>query len=524
MNMNLKKIKEFNAGWFLKAFLMALLPLVCCLITCAINGQAIWDVYLPSCDWNDELFYFKQVEAIIHYGYPQGYFGFNESHALKLSFAAWSPVLVFPWVLWGLVFGWSLMSPIWCNLFLISLAIFLFVLLVKPSGKQLGTLAVLYCLFPLLTRYILSGMPEVICFSMLIVFYGVAISFLKYEQSNGKLVVLFVMTILLTLMRPYLLLFMFLPVYLWFRKYRKWWCLAGSAGIVLVTFGVYAMIGHYLSAEYLTPLYDTDFLEAFLNQGFMAGVKFTLSSLWYANLEFWARVIESFRSGLAEGAFFTMYWVVLILLGIHAVVSLRKKNDLERILSIHGTFAFVGMWFALLLMYNMKDGSKHFLTFIVVGIFLLSVLECKRFIKPAVVSVAFLFFLFIKADALFEYEIPFATTEKVEMMEHWNQVFEQEVSLELEQVPNYENVIIWVLSDSKGEGESQVLVEWQPLYAIPEGMGISCCYSDFVLDNIGQLKSKYIATSADGRVDKACQEAGFYEISRRGEVVVYRTK
>ena len=147
------------------AFLLSLLPLICCLVHCGVQGYSIRDVYLPASEWNDELFYFKQVEGILKNGYPYGYFGFNESHAAKLSFAAWSPVLVIPWVLWGFVFGWNLLSPIWCNIFLMGLAIFLFVLLVKPQKKQMLTLAVLYCLFPMFTRYILSGMPEIICIS-----------------------------------------------------------------------------------------------------------------------------------------------------------------------------------------------------------------------------------------------------------------------------------------------------------------------------------------------------------------------
>ena len=77
----------------LKAVLMALLPLLCCLVRTAAEGRSIGQVYLPSSEWNDELFYFKQVEGIVNYGFPRGYFGFNESHALQLSFAAWSPVL-----------------------------------------------------------------------------------------------------------------------------------------------------------------------------------------------------------------------------------------------------------------------------------------------------------------------------------------------------------------------------------------------------------------------------------------------
>ena len=183
-----------------KSLLLGLLPLTCCLVYCAAQGRSLGEVYLPGSEWNDELFYYKQVEGIVHYGYPQGYFGFNESHALKLSFAAWSPVLVFPWVLWGLVFGWNLMSPILCNIVLMTLCCVLFVWLVRPAWKQLGVLAFLFCLYRPFVRYMLSGMPEVICFTMLILFCGLAVNYLGREKEY-KLVLLFVLAGVMALMQ-----------------------------------------------------------------------------------------------------------------------------------------------------------------------------------------------------------------------------------------------------------------------------------------------------------------------------------
>ena len=140
---------ERERGTCLKALLLACLPVIACLVYCAARGQGIGEIYLPASERNDELIYYKQVEAILRYGYPQGYFGFNESHALKLSFAAWSPLLMLPWVLWGLLFGWNLMSPVLCNIFLLTAAMFLFGLLAKPDWKQLGITAFLFFLFPL---------------------------------------------------------------------------------------------------------------------------------------------------------------------------------------------------------------------------------------------------------------------------------------------------------------------------------------------------------------------------------------
>ena len=90
---------------------------------------------------------------------------------------------------------------------LLTMTMFVFVWLVKPTWKQLGILTVLFSLYSLFVRYMLSGMPEVICFSLLILFYGLAMSYLK-KESRGKLIAMFVISVLLTLMRPYMLLFL----------------------------------------------------------------------------------------------------------------------------------------------------------------------------------------------------------------------------------------------------------------------------------------------------------------------------
>jgi len=521
MRNRFREIIKGPVGWVIKATLLALLPVLCCVITCAAKGYRITDAYLPASEWNDELFYFKQVEAILEYGYPYGYFGFNESHALKLSFAAWSPILVFPWVLWGGLFDWNLLSPVWCNLFLISVAIFVFVLLVKPSGKKLGILAILYCLFPLFTRYILSGMPEIICFSMVILFYGVAFHYLQSRQSRAELLLLFVMSMVMTWMRPYLVVMVLLPIFLWIKRSRKWWSVAGSAGILAITAGVYGAISYYLSAEYLTPLFETGWITTFFEKGLFAGIKYMLGTLWYQSHDFWARVIESFRSGLAEGAFFSAFLAVLLLLILQTVISFRKKEEIGWIICGHGVISFVGMWMALLLMYRMKDGSKHLLTFVVAGTFMISMMNTRFFKKAAFLAVTFVFFFFIQAKDPYDYQIPFASSEREEEMQYWQEIFDEELLLETEDVPNYDNVIIWVFSDRmKPEGEL-ILTKWQPYYAVPEGMGISCCYSEYIAANLPELKSKYLGTLSGGEIDRMCTEAGYREIGRDNELVVY---
>lgn len=515
---------------FGKAALMAALPLICCLVTCAMQERTIREVYLPGSEWNDELFYFKQVEGMVNFGYPLGYFGFNESHALKLSYAAWSPVLVFPWILWGLVFGWNLMSPVICNIVLMTVAVFLFVWLVKPSWKQMGILTLLFCLYTPFARYMLSGMPEVICFSLLILFYGIAVSYLQ-KESVSKLVWMFAISGLLTLMRPYMILFMLLPMYFWIRK-KKWVGLFGSFAVIGVTFVVYVCIKHYLGAEYFAPLFFTDWITAFFEKGFVGGVQNFVSTLYWKGKGFFSHTIQGYRSGLASGAFFGGYLTVMAVLLYQSFAdfrSVRKKSgnvgkagESDRnllVVEAHLAFSFVGMLFALLLMYKLTEGSKHLLTFIAAGIFVISLMQTLFYKKAVLVGATFAYLYSFMALDPYDYQVPFAETERVEQVANWQETFAEELTLTEENVPCYDNVVIWVFSDVTSKGS--VNNKWQLLYGLPKGFGISCCYSEYVLEHFDTLQSRYLATVAGGEIDARCQSAGYREIGRDADMVVY---
>lgn len=522
----------------LKAVLMALLPVVCCLVRTAAEGRSIGQVYLPSSEWNDELFYFKQVEGIVNYGFPQGYFGFNESHALQLSFAAWSPVLVFPWILWGLFFGWNLMSPVICNIVLLTITMFVFVWLVKPTWKQLGVLTVLFSLYSLFVRYMLSGMPEVICFSLLILFYGLAMSYLK-KESRGRLTAMFVISVLLTLMRPYMLLFLALACYFWIRRSKKagW---IGSVLVVAATGIVYALIKHFLGAEYFTPLFYTDWITTFFTDGIGAGFRNFFGTLHWKGMEFYRHCIEGVRNGLASGAFFDGYLVVLLILLVQSFLDFRKLRRAKRaertvmepedknvrelqnqlIIEVHFALSLIAMLFAHLLMYKMVEGSKHFLTFIAAGIFIVSMLETKYYKKVVLLGAAFLYLYSYKAVEPYDYQIPYVTEERQAQVEYWQQIFSENLVLDTEQVPNYGNVVIWTFGDDTPNGNRNL--QWQLLYSVPKGFGISCCERGYITGHLAELQSRYLATVSGGTIDELCRTEGYEEIGRDADMVLYR--
>lgn len=531
-------MEKFVAWWkcdkryvtLIKSVLLAVLPLLCCVVYCAAQGRSVGQVYLPASEWNDELFYYKQVEAIVNCGYPLGYFGFNESAALKLSFAAWSPVLVFPWVLWGLLFGWNLLSPVICNIFLMCLSCFGFVWLVKMTWKQLGVLAMLFCLYTPFVRYMLSGMPEIICFSMLILFYGLAINYLDREKI-WKLVLLFLMSGVMTLMRPYMLLFLLLPSYLWIRRSR-WKGFLGSALVIGATGALYIGIKHYLGAEYFAPLFFTDWAAAYFERGLFGGLRYTLGKLYYMGTDFLRHIVQGFRTGLASGAYFAGYSVMLCVLvcqSLRDCSALRRQRGEEKrreaagshlIIEAHLAFSFVSMLLALLLMYKLTEGSKHLLTFMAAGIFVISLMETRFYKKAAILGLTFFFFYSYKAVDPNDYQVPFVTEQRRDAVEEWREKFAEELQLEKENAPSFDNVVIWVFQDVNAQGT--VNVDWQLLYGLPEGFGISCCMPDYVSENLDSLKSRYLISLSGGQIDASCREAGYREIWRDGTTVLYQ--
>lgn len=514
MKNNLKE----NKILYLQAMLLGLLPLVCCLVYCAMEGYSIGQVYLANSEWNDELFYFKQVESILNYGYPQGYFGFNESHALKLSFAAWSPVLVFPWLVLGRIFGWTLMSPVYFNIFLLMAAVAGFVLIVKPTWKQIGLLTILFCTYTPFVRYMLCGMPEVICFSMLIIYFALMLSHLE-KATVSKLVGLIVLSALMTLMRPYLILFLLYPLGCLVLE-KKWKGGVLSLGILGVVAVIYWAINHYLAAEYFTPLFKTDWLDPFFAGDIFGGIKGILVSLYYNGSTFKNLLIEGMRSGLCEGAIFAGYVAMMLLFAFQCVAELSKKRKKQAFTYGYLAFSFFAMMLALLLMYKMKEGSKHLLTFMAVGIFAVAMMETRYYKKAMFIGVMCIYLYYIKATEPYDYQVPFVSEDRTAQLAYWEQTFDEKLSLDREDAPDYENVAIWVFSDKVGE-EYQ-LTDWQIFYALPEGFGISCCYDWYVTENFEALQSKYIATPTGGVIAQMCEENGKELIGIDEKVCFYR--
>lgn len=504
-----------------QALIFGLFPFVCAWCYCLLQGHTFSDIFLPASYWNDELMYFKQVEAVVTHGLPEGWFGFNEAHGSVFPFAAWNPVILIPWIIWGKLFGWNLLSPIYANLVVSIVSMVLFALLVKPSVKQSAFLLGLLGVFVPYTRYILSGMPESLFMAMGIIFAALTISELKAEKCQ-KRCLLFVLAVYFTLSRPYLGLFFLIPFWFEIRRYRfKGAIISGI--IAAATAGGYAIISELCSSPYIIPLIETQWLEIFQTDGVFAG----LSYIFHRFLDNFLYLFQYFlknalKYGLLSGALYAMSGIIALLLLLRFIWSWKQKKEQEKGTRICWIFQFLataGMILALFFFYPMSDGAKHLMIFIIVGLIWIAMAEERFFILKIFTGLLCCYFFIIKAIAPYDWQVAYKNEEIVSETNELSVQLEEKMKLS-DTKQRYDNTVIWLASDII-DGES-VAASWGLLYMIPKGYGINFCMQTYVMENIENLQSKYIALLPEGEVETKIKEKGAVLLAETQHMRVYQ--
>lgn len=74
-------------------------------------------IWFPTSTNSDEVIYNRQLVGVLKVGSPQGYFGYNESHAVIGTFSTWGPLVIWLYAIPGFLFGAGYNTMFWCNLF-----------------------------------------------------------------------------------------------------------------------------------------------------------------------------------------------------------------------------------------------------------------------------------------------------------------------------------------------------------------------------------------------------------------------
>lgn len=510
------------------AIVCGFIPILSCILFCLFLGESFQSIFLPNTACSDDIFYYKMVEGIVKFGYPLGYFGYNESHALVCSFGAWSPVLLLPWTLWGKIFGWGYLSPIICNICLVSIGFVVFSFLAEPTWKQVLSIALQFLLVTPFIRYMLSGMPEAVCYMLIIIMYGVVYSYFKHENIY-KLIIIFLLVTFLSLMRPYFMALFILPGILWVRK-AKFCGLFGTALIVFINLLGYKLITYFFGAPYFYSLMATDFIDSFKNNGAFAGCLFLINKI----CEKWSIVKWDMSLGVKKGftdgqIYFACFAVMLFLLFwlLSDIIKQKRqgiaynKNTVRNIvLELSQLLAFVSMLLAIFVLYLIPEGSRHILTFLIGFILVSSMRDNYSLEKNCLVVAMFAYLFVVKYDNDSGYKVPYSGEDVIQEVEIWENEFGDCVGLNEIDTPNFDNVVDWVIEDTV-DGETKE-IPWRALFALPEGMGINCCLSQYIAENFNDLNSRYILTVSNGQIDFLCHVESVEELLRNDYFVLYK--
>ncbi len=497
----------------------AALPLIACIVMTAVSGKTIFDVWAPYSGWNDELFYFKQAQAMAKFGMPQGIWGFNESAALHGGFAAWGPLVLYPFAFALKLTGGAMWAPIVLNIALLSAALFFVAKSMGADIKRSLLLSVGLCFLLPLWRYVLSYMSEVLILSLTLLFFALALREINDHSLINQILMSAVLIYLISL-RPYFILFAAFQWYAGFvhrKRSALFFILSAAGGAVL-----YAMIGKYFKADYFDGIYAD-----WLGKAFTHGPRLVLREMKDRFIRTAAQLFFDigrtvFTKNAQSGLWIAFLIISLLILAefVFLLTGVKKEKSKKPEAIMTGILlgTQISTFFAILIMYNLFAGDRHLVVFIVLDLVLIAAFSKKRVFHIAALLTAFVLLFVIKGSA---YTAPFCDRSHRAEFEELKSGLKDVILLE--KGTGWNNTVLVPDEDverAPGAGFDGI----ELLYALPEGISVSYCEEEYVLSGFDSLKPGRIITYGGSRCDLAAKEKGLEIIGSVRGYNIYRNK
>lgn len=197
-----------------------------------------------------------------------------------------------------------------------------------------------------------------------------------------------------------------------------------------------------------------------------------------------------------------------------------KKVQADQVRFAAGTvLIYFLMMAAIVYMYNIHNGDRHLLTFIILGILLLGMYfpgKMSAVLKVFLTS-AMVFFFFVRAGTAYDRMVPFENETLRQEIRELGESLSQR--MELSDGLSWENTVIWLAYDMV-DGE-YVAEQWQQLYALPAGFGINHCSQDYVMEHFDSISSRYIAAVPGGDVERKLEESGAVFVAGNDKISIW---
>ena len=341
----------------------------------AVYRVPLQQIFLPCSYWSDEVIYSKQLAAVVRCGAPQGYFGFNESHAASGTFAAWGPAVFFVYALPGL-FLRGQNAFLWCNLLFVVAGWTFFARAARLNGKQQAVFAAALAAFNAPIRYVFSAMQEPLHYALVLAVLGCGI-LARRDKSRAAWGALCLLCAVATLVRPYEAVLWLYPLALvWHDRCRIAVCVAGGA----VSLGGTLVLMSEFYAPYFFTNVDMTPVQELLHGRPIEALKDVVHKLMGALQTVGQTIITDFTQH--SGGYYLLFFLLLCIVLACLAWDVRRQRPVFWKGCAAATSGIV--FLALMLMYRPGEGSRH--TLILDLLLLASLLLENR--RPAAATAA----------------------------------------------------------------------------------------------------------------------------------------
>lgn len=315
---------QTNRKLFLLKMVAIVLPAIVAGLIAIFYGISRGVIPLPMPQWNDEAAYYAQVKMWLAGGPSKGYWGFTGGHAILGTGGAWSPAILFPYVIWGKIFGWHYWSTAAANVVFLCLVNAAFLKLVRAGRRQTIGLLLLEAVSAHLILYNNTIMSEVLRYALALLLAGLLYRLAFSEEKTGRLFKILTGLYLVLLVQIYIFFVFAVPIYvcgLLRGKSKKKKICCSLAALILVAGASYGLL-HLISSNY--NIYKTEKLFTALKNRDLGGAVY--SALWMA----WAGLQDLWRCFLGSTGHGLFHWFVAFLAALLILPLAVLMKDLWR--------------------------------------------------------------------------------------------------------------------------------------------------------------------------------------------------
>lgn len=316
--------KEKILNLFLSAVIV-LLPFCSLLLYMICSGNGINIKSFIPCMGNDEYYYYFQISSMIKYGFPLGYFGFNESISLIGNLGAWSIFLLLPYVVLGKIIGWNYYSMVWCNIIFLTLAMYIYIKILKPTVKQKIWIIVIYIFeFQIINTASFLSMTESLRCAMSIIMMTLLLKILITSTSiKFRFVTILVSFVFVLAYLPFILMLFLITFYSFNKEIKQIFKIVVPILVTITSTLFSLLINSVFSSKYFVPYNKDLFIEALLK-----GTMFEkINNLITLTVKIFGEYLNIFKIKPSDSIFifFTIYSFIILFIFLKFIYE-NKKN------------------------------------------------------------------------------------------------------------------------------------------------------------------------------------------------------